>query len=562
MNPSQSRTVQMVLACALFLASSLTIAQQGAMVSPRVTAAIDPEKVVVLRGNTHPLARPEFDRGAAPDSQPMRRMLLVLKRSPEQEAELRRVLDEQQTKSSPNFHKWLTPQEFGGRFGPADADVQAVTGWLTSEGFQVGRVAAGRTVIEFSGTAGQVRRAFHTEIHRFVVKGQEQAEAWANTNDPQIPAALAPVVKGLASLNNFPRRSMLRRLGAVQRSKVTGELKPLFNLNTVGVPNYAVGPTDFATIYNLLPLWNAGVDGTGVAIAIVAQTDINPQDVADFRNMFGLSVNPPNIIYNGPNPGLGPDEGEGDLDAQWSGAVATGATIDFVVSESTETSAGVDLSALYIVDNNLAPVMSESYGACELFLGDGGNAFYYYLWEQAAAQGITVMVAAGDAGSAGCDNFNTQLASVYGPMVSGFASTPFNVAVGGTDFDDVGMWSAYWNPTNASTTASSAKSYIPETTWNDSCARFGDLAGCSFSSPDLNIVAGGGGATTASSRTASTRLLAPAAILNRPGNRGPVCRTIAFATFRTCPYLPVAGPSVAASTCFVRATPPPPGPAI
>ncbi len=166
--------------------SSLTTSAQTAKVAARVTQPVDVTNLVTLQGNTHPLARPEYDQGAAPDSLPMERMLLVLQRSAEQEAALRNLLDEQQIKSSPNYHMWLTPEQFGQQFGPVDADIQAVTDWLGSQGFQVSRVAAGRTVIEFSGTAGAVRQAFHTEIHKYAVNGEEH---WANASDPQIPAA-------------------------------------------------------------------------------------------------------------------------------------------------------------------------------------------------------------------------------------------------------------------------------------------------------------------------------------------------------------------------------------
>jgi hypothetical protein len=454
------------------------------------------ERLVTLEGNTHPLARPEFDQGAAPDSLPMQRILLVLQRSVAQETVLRKLLDEQQIKSSPNYHMWLTPEQFGRQFGPADADIQALTDWLTSEGFEINRVAAGRTIIEFSGTAGKVREAFHTEIHKFAVHGEEH---WANASDPQIPAALQPVVAGFASLNNFPRHPTIERVGAFSRSKATGLVKPLFTSPSGNSAEYFLGPVDFATIYNLLPLWQASpaIDGAGETIAIVAETNINVQDVADFRNLFGLTANPPQIILNGPDPGIQMDETESDLDAEWSGAVAKNATIDLVVSESTESSAGVDLSLLYIIDNNLAPVMSESYSACEPFLGVGGNAFYNALHEQGAAQGITIVLSSGDDGSAACDD--GEAVAQYGLAISGMASTPFNVAVGGTDFDDVNTWSTYWSGTNNSTTLASALSYIPEITWNDTCARSGNASDCASAGSDtpagIDLVAGSGGAS-------------------------------------------------------------------
>jgi hypothetical protein len=509
---------QTALAFAFVLFFSLMAAgQQAATVPARITQPVNMENLVTLRGNTHPLARPEYDQGAAPDSLPTERMLLVLQRSAEQEAALRKLLDDQQIKSSPNYHMWLTPEQFGQQFGPADADIQAVTDWLTSQGFQVNHVATGRTVIEFSGTAGQVRQAFHTEIHKFVVQGEEH---WANASDPQIPAALTPVVAGFASLNNFPRKPMHRVLGAFSRSKATGEVKPLFTYPTscpTGTSGtcywLALGPTDFATIYNVLPLWQGSpaIDGTGQTIAISQESDVNPQDVADFRTMFGLPTagNYLTTINNGPDPGIvfsTGDETEADLDVEWAGAVARGATVDLVVSESTEVTYGYDLSALYIIDNNLAPVMSESWGGCEAFLGTSANAFYYTLWEQGAAQGITILMAADDSGSAGCDAYaiTGYPAATYGLAVNGLASTPFNVAVGGTDFNDASNLSTYWSTTNNSTTQSSAKSYIPEMTWNDSCANTGNVAGCASVVPEndgSDLAAGGGGQSSCANST-------------------------------------------------------------
>jgi hypothetical protein len=504
MRHARSLLAETALSFAFLLFFSLMAAgQQAATVPARITQPVNMENLVALRGNTHPLARPEYDQGAAPDSLPTERMLLVLQRSAEQEAALRNLLDEQQIKSSPNFHMWLTPEQFGQQFGPADADIQAVTDWLTSQGFQVNHVATGRTVIEFSGTAGQVRKAFQTEIHKFVVKGEEY---WANASDPQIPAALAPVVAGFASLNNFPRKPSHRVLGAFSKSKATGQVTPLFTYTDTTGTWYAVGPTDFATIYNVSPLWTAGTDGTGQTIAISQQSDIDPQDVADFRTMFGLPTtgNYFTTINNGPDPGIVSytgDETEADLDVQWAGAVAKGATIDLVVSEGTEVTYGIDLSALYIIDNNLAPIMSESYNGCEAFLGNSSIAFYNTLWEQGAAQGITILISAGDSGSAGCDAGET--AAMDGAEINGIASTPFNVVVGGTDFNDASNASTYWSATNNSTTQSSAKSYIPETTWNDSCANTGNLAGCAsgVASDGSDLAAGGGGPSNCANST-------------------------------------------------------------
>jgi hypothetical protein len=490
---------------ALLLAASVPASSQSQLPAPRsrILQAVDDARLTTLSGNTHPLARPEFDQGALADATPLSRIVLILQRSPEQESALQQLIDQQQDKTSSTYHQWLTPETFGAAFGPSDRDLSTVTSWLANHSFTGIQVNAARTFIEFSGTAGMVRAAFRTNMHRYAVQGRQH---FANASDPAIPAALSPVVAGIASLNNFPRRAASHNVGNFRRDLATNRTtrlpaqnpaqnprdltqsltqpgqtaQPNFTINSSGQTSYGLTPYDFATIYNVLPLWNAStpIDGTGQTIAIVGQTDINPADFVNFRKLFNLPLGNTatptgtqylNIIYNGPNPGVNGDEGEADIDTQWSGAVARGATIDYVVSEGTEVMQGTDLSAIYIVNNNLAPVMSYSYGQCELFLGASGNAFYKTMWQQAAAQGITVLLASGDSGAAGCDNAGVQAAS-DGLAVNGLASTPYNIAVGGTDFYMPNGGTAFWNSTNDVTTQASAKGYIPETPWNQSCA--------------------------------------------------------------------------------------------
>jgi hypothetical protein len=487
------RTPILFLCVALLLIATPAFPQAAA----RVTVPIDNSRRILLTGNVHPLARAEFDRGAAAPSQPMTRILLLLKRSDAQETALQTLLEQQHDKSSASYHQWLTPGDFGALYGAADSDIQAITQWLSSQGFTVDKVYSGKTVIEFSGNAGQVQSAFGANIHNYGVNGKSYV---ANANNPQIPAALAPVVAGVVSLNNFPRQSHIQLAGQVQKIAGRPGLQPLFTIPNGANNFYGIGPADFATVYNSKALIAAGNDGTGQTIAVVGETNINVADVQAFRQMFGLSANfdSTNIILNGEDPGVTStgEETEADLDVQWSGAVAPGATVKFVVSASTPASQGIDLSALYIVENNLAAVLSESYGNCEAALGTGGNAFYNSLWEQAAAQGITVILSAGDGGSAGCDDFNTATYAAQGLAVSGLASTPYNVALGGTDFDDAKKWSSYWTTTNDATTGLSALSYIPEIPWNQNCAQIG-LTGCGANAPNgsQNIVAGSGGSS-------------------------------------------------------------------
>lgn len=489
-----------------------TLQAQSRAVASRVTLEVDDTQTVQLKGNVHPFARPEFDRGAVADSQPMNRMVLLLQRGDDQEAALRQLIDAQHSKGSGSYQAWLTPEQFGKQFGPSDADVQAVTDWLARQGFQVAKVAAGRNAIEFNGNVGQVRAAFHTEIHTFAANG---GEYFANVSEPAIPQALSPVVKGVVALHNFPKTSQLRKLGEYRREKATGKLTPLF---TYGVPaNIAMGPADFNTIYNVpTGQWT----GSGQSIAVVGQSNINVQDVCDFRTMFGVtplcpaySSNNLTIILNGPDPGIvGPtdfscdgrssdDEGESDVDVEWAGAIAPSAKIYLVTSQTTcsnptQVTAGIDLSALYAVDNNVAPVLSESYGGCEPNNLAAGNQFYNALWQQAAAEGITVVVSAGDSGSAGCDSGSVETAATGGLAVNGIASTIYNVSVGGTDFNPTLVPTTppnqYWSLTNG-TGGRSAQSYVPETPWDDSVCATNFPSQCTSVDPKGFDLAGGSG---------------------------------------------------------------------
>jgi len=478
--PAGQRFVSLLLL--VLILSSLTAAQQ-IYPRPLVSEAVDDGRRILLRGNVHPLARPQFDVALAPPNLPMDRMLLVLKRSPDQQTALLKLLDDQQDKTSASYHKWLTPEQFGQQFGPADADIQAVTSWLQSHGFQVARVTKGRTMIEFSGNAAQVQEAFHTAIHKYVVNGEPH---WANANDPEIPAALAAVVAGVHSLHNFYAKPQL--VLSNERFTVTRQPGAAPHATTAS-GLHALAPDDYSVIYNIGPTYQAGIDGTGITIAVVGRSNFNWGDVVDFRSRLGLSITSPQIILDGDDPGNlgGAEEAEAVLDATWSGAVARNATIKFVASAATDTTDGIILSELYIIENNVGDVMTESFGGCEAGTSSASAAGFEALAEEAAAQGITYVVSTGDTGAAGCDNLGETTAT--GPVsVSVLASTPFTVAVGGTLFNENGHDSTYWNAANSNTLAS-AKSYIPENVWNETCT-----TQCPAGAAPL--AAGGGGAST------------------------------------------------------------------
>jgi subtilase family serine protease len=485
---------------------------QDSVPAVRITGQINESQLVTLKGNTHPLANSKNDRGRVSSDLPMTDLVLVLSRDAAQQAAFEKFVASQYDATSPNFHQWLQPEEIGAKFGPSQTDIATISNWLTGHGFSVDEVSKDRMTIRFSGTAGQVENAFHTEIHNLEVKGVQHI---GNMSDPQIPAAMAPVVMGVKALHNFFPRPLHRMGSKVMRDSTTGKWKrvasaagttrsvrALFETtDQYGDLIEDVGPYDFATIYNVLPLWNSTtpIDGTGQTIAIAGTSDINPADVAAFRADFGLPTNLPANIpqqIKGAN-GLDPGECtttaatatctiddliENSLDVEWSGSIAKNAQIILVTSGSkSATDDTVYDSASYVVSNKTAPILNVSYGECEWFEGTAGNVSYYNLWQSAASEGIAVFVAAGDSDSASCDDgMDTSLpyAAEYGLSVSGLASTPYNTAVGGTDLywcpiTDSSCTSPaaqYWNTSNSATTLANAKGYVPEVPWNDTCA--------------------------------------------------------------------------------------------
>ncbi len=426
----------------------------------RIPQPIDESLPVTLAGNVHPLARPEFDQGAVVPETPLNRMLLALAPSAAQQAQLDALVAAQHDPASPLYHRWLTPAEYAARFGASPRNLALVTAWLTQHGFTIEEVPAGGSLIVFSGTAGQVFDAFHTEIHRYRINGDNHI---ANSQDPQIPFALAGVISGIVSLNDFHSVSEI----AARRPLAATASHPLY---TAGSTHYLF-PADFATIYDLNPLYTAGTTGAGTLIAVIGRSNINLSDVAAFRSASALAVNPPTVILSGSDPGLVPsDQVESTLDVEWAGAVAPAAAVKLVAAASTATTDGIDLAAEYAVNHGLAPVLSLSYGNCEHAMGAAELAFYNSLWQQAASQGISVFVASGDSGAAGCSA--ASAASGSGVAVNGMCSSPYSTCVGGTEFDEGSNPAQYWSASNGAGSGS-ARGYIPEEVWNESAANGG-----------------------------------------------------------------------------------------
>ncbi|HEY7352406.1 MAG TPA: Ig-like domain repeat protein [Terriglobales bacterium] len=451
---------------------------------PLITQPIVESNLVTLKANTYRLAQRQFDIGSASPDMPMDRMLLVLKRSREQEYALRTLLDNQQDKLSPQYHKWLMPDEFGVQFGPNDQDVQAVVGWLQLHGFQVNNVSHGRSVIEFSGTEGQVEEALHTAIHRYAINGQDH---WANASDPQIPAALAPVVAGIWSLHDFRKKTRIQLSPKSIPVKYVPGARPDTNLTGPSGTIHALSPADYATIYSIGSVYAGGNTGLNTTIAVVGRSNLFSagDDVRQFDSLFGCCAPNLQIVLNGPDPGDlgGGEEAEATLDATWAGSIAPTAAVKFVVSASTLTTDGVDLSAVYIIDNDLAPIMTESFSSCDTLATQGEADGISALAEQAAAEGITYIVSSGDSGAAGCDDPGS--APAIGGKAVNLLGTSFNIVVGGTQFNENGNNAKYWASQNAND-ASSALSYIPEVVWNESC----------LSCSEPNLFSTGGGVST------------------------------------------------------------------
>jgi subtilase family serine protease len=444
--------------------------------SAPIATQIDESRSVTLWGNVHPLAQPAADQGAIDAGTPLTGMVLALAPSAGQQAELEALLAAQQDSASPLYHRWLTPEEFGARFGAGADAVAEVSAWLALHGFTIGEVAASRRMIVFSGTAGQVEDAFHTEMHRYVVDG---AMHLANAQDPQIPEALAGVVTGVLSLHDFRRVSTIATRIPLAAPTNSPGAQPMYS---AGSTHYLF-PADFATIYDLNPLYAAGVAGSGVSIAIAGRSNIKPSDVAAFRSLAGLAAKAPTVLTPGTDPGLnGDDQDEATLDVEWAGAAAPSASVTLVAEPSATTTDGIDLAAAYIVNHALASIVSVSYASCERSMGATELAFYNSLWQQAAAQGISVFVASGDSGAAGCQAAASSKGSAT--AINGMCSSPYATCVGGTEFNEGSGSASYWAATNTASYGS-ATGYIPEVVWNESGSNGG-----------TGLWASGGGAST------------------------------------------------------------------
>lgn len=457
---------------ALGFTATASFGQAASYAAPRVLGPVNEAQFSTLPNNVLPLAQPRFDRGRVPDGTPSGKMLMILKRSDEQQQALDALLAAQKDPTSPSYHKWLTPEQFAAQFGVADSDLQSVASYLAAQGFQVGRLFKNKMAIEFSGTTGQVNAAFRTEIHSYSVNGKSFN---ANARAPQIPAALAPVVKGI-TLNNF-KPSAATSIQSMVLDRRMGKSHPLYT-DTFNVSE-AVSPGDLAVIYDIPP----SATGSGVTVGVISDSNVNLSIAANYRTLFGLPASTPTVVVDGVDPGLTADANVTTAEIELIGATAPQASVNLYTAADTDLDTGFDFALLRAVNDNNAQVLVFGFESCEAALGPDFNPLVAAVWQQAAAQGISVIAGSGNGGAAECDaavgGAQPPTAASHGLAVNGYASTPWNTAVGTTDFfygptgtvtlNNLGPLFQYWNVNNGGTAGfTSAKSYVPEQPWNES----------------------------------------------------------------------------------------------
>jgi subtilase family serine protease len=473
-----------VFLCTLILVSFLselvtgvTAALAQSLVHDRITQTLNSSSTLALPGTVSPLAKAQFDTGRANASTRLTGMTMYFKPSAEQQAALDALVQAQQTPGSPLYHQWITPAQYASQFGLSSGDLASVETWLEQQGFSVDRVAASRNAVAFSGTVAQVESAFQTQLHHYNINGVTHT---ANASALSLPSALAGVVLSVRNISDFRPHPLHRLHGA-------SAVSPQYDFGSGSSAQHFLAPGDFATIYDLNPLYSAGDTGNGKTIAITGQSAIESSDVTNFQKASALTQKAPTVTLV-PSSGTSAvddtngDEDESDLDVEWSGAIATGATINFVYVGNNSNYSVFD-SLQYAIDNDLAPVVSISYGACEADFSTSDVTTLQTWFEQANSQGQTIVAAAGDNGATDCETTsdpNTVVnkdEATLGLAVDLPGSSPFVTSIGGSEFfGDVNSPGAYWNSSNSSSN-NSAIQYISEELWNDTSTTNGLEAG-------------------------------------------------------------------------------------
>lgn len=430
----------------------------------RIIEAIDSTQTVPLKGSAQPLASAPNDIGRVSGDTHLNGITMYFKPTAEQQAELDALVHEQQTPGSALYHKWLTPAEYASRFGLSDSDLAKIETWLGQQGFAIDRVSDSHNSISFSGTVAQVESAFQTEIHRYTSVGETH---FANATQISVPAALGNVVQSVRNLNDFRPKPQVR----FQRAK------PNFTSGQSG--SHYLQPGDVAIIYDIKAAYNAGYTGTGQSIAIVGQSEVEVSDIEHFQSAAGLTIKDPTLVLvpgSGASSHSSGDEAESDLDLEYSGGIGKGATIYLVYVGNNQNYSVFD-SIQYAVDTRIAPIISFSYGACESDLSASDFSTLESIMKQGTTQGQSIIAPSGDAGSTSCYGDTTLTTAQQEALAVSYpASSAYVTGLGGTEFpaDDVSSSNTtYWQSASGSDVIASAKSYIPEQTWNDDSSQYG-----------------------------------------------------------------------------------------
>jgi hypothetical protein len=448
-------------ACGLLVACATIASSAGAQSAPRIRAAIEDSVSSQLPKSLHPLAQARFDAGRMSADTKLDGATLIFNRTSAQEADLKSLIAAQQNPASPLYHQWLTPDKFAARFGMADSDLEKVENWLQQQGFAIDSVARSKNAIHFSGTARQVEQAFSTEMHYYKVNGTQH---FAPSTALSVPSAIAPTVEAVKNLDSFRPQSH-----AI--SMKNARVKPSLTQASTGYVFFA--PGDIATAYDINPLTQSSITGSGQSITVVGQSAIVTSDLEAFQNAAGLAVKDPSQ-YLVPNSGTSAtsagDESESDLDLEWSNALAPGATINFVYTGNSQNYSAFD-SLQYAVDQMIGTIISSSYGTCEVALD--GTTLETTL-EQGTSQGQTIVAAAGDDGSTDCYGItNLTTAQQEAQAVDYPASSPYVTGLGGTEISQANAiyltpGDGYWEATTGSSDiVNSLEKYAPEVVWND-----------------------------------------------------------------------------------------------
>jgi pseudomonalisin len=437
----------------------------------RVVEGIDPLKKVALTSHLPLWASRERDLGSVSPDLKLDHLTVLLSRPPQREQAFRELLEAQQNPMSAHFHQWLTPDQIGREFGASDHDLAAVSAWLESKGLRIQGISKSRTIVTFSGTTSAVGAALSTAFHIFaagsgqISNAKETRKLVSIVSEPEIPAALAPVIKSFSGLSEIPVRPHVLS-GVASQSELPG----FTNCNSRGECAHFVSPADFATIFDVNPLYKTGFSGNGQRIGIIGRSRVANSDIEQFEQATGIDNQDPNVLIppDGTDPGVtnNGDQLEATIDVTRAVGTAPEAGIDLIVSADSVTASGIYIASQYEVDTVLDPVANISFGACEADAGVAGVQLWDSLASQAAAEGISIFVSSGDAGAAGCDENNATPPATQTLSPNYICSSSYLTCVGGTEFNDTADPGQYWSSTNGSFLLS-ALSYIPEGGWNE-----------------------------------------------------------------------------------------------